>query len=281
MKSEPLLKGQPPTSPEVFAWRTTAAGAKRHSSTAASVVIEDRSAGSAASCRILCRPSTMSCRPCNHRDNANQIAIHHGSKKRFGPLQPAADAPPQHFQDIGRACSLKHHMRRCQTLLSRRERFDEQFSYALLHKQIELLRSSDPSDPFRQGLQFAGPCFTSSASRFSLAQSSSCAAARPGSLRGSIGGNNLPLSEKIRSNLLTRCLLRMGICPEKSRSNLASFEIVRISAGSVTTTTSVMPGKIGAFHAGTTHPMRRARFRTRLPCSALVIHFVQHFRSLL
>src|SRR5271170_5577488 len=31
MKSEPLLKGQPPTSPEVFAWRTTAAGAKRHS----------------------------------------------------------------------------------------------------------------------------------------------------------------------------------------------------------------------------------------------------------
>jgi hypothetical protein len=62
MKSEPLLKGQPRTSPEVFAWRTTVAGAKRHSSTAASVVIEDRSAGSAASCRILCRPSTMSCR---------------------------------------------------------------------------------------------------------------------------------------------------------------------------------------------------------------------------
>jgi len=61
-KSEPLLKGQPPTSPEVFAWRKTVAGAKRHSSAAASVVIEDRSAGSAASCRILCSPSTMSCR---------------------------------------------------------------------------------------------------------------------------------------------------------------------------------------------------------------------------
>jgi hypothetical protein len=30
----------------------------------------------------------------NHRDNASQIAIHHPSKKRFGPLQPAADAPP-------------------------------------------------------------------------------------------------------------------------------------------------------------------------------------------
>src|ERR1700692_1364426 len=59
MKSEPLLKGQPPTSPEVFAWRTTVVGAKRHSSTAASVVIEDRTVGLAASCRILCRPSTM------------------------------------------------------------------------------------------------------------------------------------------------------------------------------------------------------------------------------
>jgi hypothetical protein len=53
---------QPKTSPKVLALRKMAAGAKRHSSTAASVVIEDRNAGSAASCRILCRPSTMSCR---------------------------------------------------------------------------------------------------------------------------------------------------------------------------------------------------------------------------
>ena len=49
----PLLKGQPPTSPKVFASRTTVAGAKRHLSAAASVVIEDRSAGSAASCHFF------------------------------------------------------------------------------------------------------------------------------------------------------------------------------------------------------------------------------------
>ena len=36
----------------------------------------------------------------------------------------------------------------------------------------------------------------------------------------------------------------------KSRSNLESFEIVRISAGSVTTTTSVMPGKYVRFMLG-------------------------------
>ncbi len=101
----------------------------------------------------------MSCRAAISAMNASQIAIHHGSKKRFGPLQPAADAPPQHFQDIGRACSLKHHMGRCQTLLSGRERFHEQSSYGLLHKQIELLRSSDPSDPFGQGLQLSGSVF--------------------------------------------------------------------------------------------------------------------------
>src|SRR5271170_2517450 len=95
----------------------------------------------------------------NHRDNANQIAIHHGSKKRFGPLHRAADAPRQHFQDIGRACSLKHHMGRCQTLLRGRERFHEQSSYALLHKKIDLLLSSDPSDPLGQGLQFSGSVF--------------------------------------------------------------------------------------------------------------------------
>jgi hypothetical protein len=33
----------------------------------------------------------------------------------------------------------------------------------------------------------------------------------------------------------------------KSRSNLESFEIVRISAGSVTTTLSVIPGKYVRF----------------------------------
>jgi hypothetical protein len=39
--------------------------------------------------------------------------------------------------------------------------FHEQSSYALalLHKQIELLGSSDPSDPFGQGLQLSGPTF--------------------------------------------------------------------------------------------------------------------------
>jgi hypothetical protein len=148
MKSEPLLKGQPPTSPEVFAWRTTVVGAERHWSTAASVVIEDRSAGSAASCLHFMQAINNELPSCNHRVNGSQIAIHHGSKKRFGPLQPAADAPSQHSQDIGRACSLKHHTGPCQTLLSGRERFHEQSSYALLHKQIELLGSSDPSDPF-------------------------------------------------------------------------------------------------------------------------------------
>src|ERR1700722_7665423 len=96
---------------------------------------------------------------CNHRVNGSQIAIHHGSKKRFGLLQRAADAPPEHSEDIGRACSLKHDTGRCQTLLSGRERFHEQSSYALLYKQIELLRSSDPSDPFGQGLQLSGSVF--------------------------------------------------------------------------------------------------------------------------
>ena len=43
---------------------------------------------------------------------------------------------------------------RCRTLLSGRECFHEQSSYALLHKQTELLCSSDLSDPFGQGLQF-------------------------------------------------------------------------------------------------------------------------------
>ena len=66
---------------------------------------------------------------------------------------------PQHSQDIGRACSLEHHTGRCQTLLSGRERFHEQSSNALLHKQTELLRTSDPSDPFGQGLQFSGSVF--------------------------------------------------------------------------------------------------------------------------
>src|SRR5580698_4187170 len=96
---------------------------------------------------------------CNQRDNARQISVHHGSKKRLCPLQPATDAPPQHFQYTGRACSLKHHVGRCHTLLSGRERFHEQSSYTLLHKQIELLRSSGPSDPFGQGLQFSGSVF--------------------------------------------------------------------------------------------------------------------------
>src|SRR3984957_5454192 len=96
---------------------------------------------------------------CNHTDNATQIAIPPGSKKRFGPLEPAADAPPKHFQDIGGGRSFEHHMGCCQTLRSGRERFHEQSSYALLHKQIDLLRSSDPSDPFGQGLQLGGAMF--------------------------------------------------------------------------------------------------------------------------
>src|ERR1700719_5271592 len=36
-------------------------------------------------------------RSCNYRVNGSQVAIHHGSKKRFGPLQPAADAPASIF----------------------------------------------------------------------------------------------------------------------------------------------------------------------------------------
>ena len=58
-------------------------------------------------------------------------------------------------------------------------------SYALLHKQTQLLRSSDPSDPFGQGLQLSGVRrFTSSALTFSLDHSSSCAAARLRLVRG-------------------------------------------------------------------------------------------------
>jgi hypothetical protein len=68
-----------------------------------------------------------------------------------------------------------------------------------------------------------------------------------GLVRGSIVGNNLPWSEKIRSIFLRRCLLRMGTCPAKSLSNLDSFETVRISTGSVTTTMSVIPGKYVRF----------------------------------
>ena len=98
-----------------------------------------------------------------------------------------------------------------------------------------------------RGSNSAGPCFTSSALTFSLDHSSSCAAARLGLVRGSIVGNNLPLSEKIRSIFRRRCTLRTGPCPMKSRSNLESFEIVRISAGSVTTTMSVIPGKYVRF----------------------------------
>src|ERR1700733_15040278 len=94
-----------------------------------------------------------------HRENASTIAIPHGSKNVFGPLQPAGNAPRQHFQDIGRACSLKHQMTRCQTFLSGRESSHEQSSYALLHKQIALLLSSDPSYPFAQRLQFSGSVF--------------------------------------------------------------------------------------------------------------------------
>jgi hypothetical protein len=66
-------------------------------------------------------------------------------------------------------------------------------------------------------------------------------------VRGSRVGNNLPLSEKMRSIFRRSCTLRTGPCPMKSRSNLESFEIVRISAGSVTTTMSVIPGKYVRF----------------------------------
>jgi hypothetical protein len=40
--------------------------------------------------------------------NGGQISIHHGSKQRFGPLEPTADAPPEHFQNTWRTRSLKH-----------------------------------------------------------------------------------------------------------------------------------------------------------------------------
>jgi hypothetical protein len=63
----------------------------------------------------------------------------------------------------------------------------------------------------------------------------------------------------------------------KSRPNLESFEIVRIRDGDNVNDT----GKIRAFHAVITHPMRRDRFKTRLRCTAFVIYFLQHFRSLL
>ena len=53
--------------------------------------------------------------------------------------------------------------------------------------------------------------------------------------------------EKIRRIFRRSCTLRTGPRPMKSRSNLESFEIVRISAGSVTTTTSVIPGKYVRF----------------------------------
>jgi hypothetical protein len=50
----------------------------------------------------------------------------------------------------------------------------------------------------------------------------------------------------------------------KSRSNLESFEIVRISAGSVTTTMSVIPGKYVRFMLG--HSVERRRRRVvRVP----------------
>ena len=68
----------------------------------------------------------------------------------------------------------------------------------------------------------------------------------------------------------------------KSRSNRESFEIVRISAGSVTTIVSTIPGKISAASCcDHSAPMRRDRFKTRLPCTAFVIDFLRHFRSLL
>ena len=98
-----------------------------------------------------------------------------------------------------------------------------------------------------RGSNSAGPRFTSSALRFNLAHSSSCAAARTGLVRGSMVGNNLPLTEKILSIFRRRCLLRMGTRPAKSLSNLDSFETVRISTGSVTATTSVTPGNSAAW----------------------------------
>src|ERR1700722_2007075 len=84
MKSEPLLKGQPPTSPEVFAWRTTVAGAKRHSSTTVSVVIdfyERARRGGGGKVPLFMHPNKNGLRSRNHSEDASQIAIHHGSKK--------------------------------------------------------------------------------------------------------------------------------------------------------------------------------------------------------
>ncbi len=159
MKSEPLLKGQPPTSPEVFAWRTTFVTVNRHSSTAASVVIEDRSAGSAASCRIFCSPSTMSCRAAISAMTPARSPFTMEARSVLARSTLPLIRHHSIFRILEEPAASRTVRAAADTLLSGRERFYEQSSYALLHKQIELLRSSDPSDPFGQGLQFSGSVF--------------------------------------------------------------------------------------------------------------------------
>ena len=180
MKSEPFLKGQPPTSPEIFAWRTAVSGEKRHSSTTASVVIEDRIDGSAASCRILCRPSTMSCRP---------LII--ATTPASSPFTMEASS------DLARSSlPLMRHASIFGTLeelaASRTMRAAAKLSSVAVNLSTNNLpmhcctsRSSLSAVPIpvthsARGSNSAGPCFTSSALTFSLNHNSSCAAARPG-----------------------------------------------------------------------------------------------------
>src|SRR3984957_13481801 len=247
MKSEPFLKGQPPTSPEAFAWRTTVVGARRHSSTAASFVMEDRSAESAASCRIFCRPSTMSCRAVI----IALTAVRSPFTLEARSVLARSSLPPMRHLSIFRTLeelAASSTIRAAAKLSS--------VAVNVCTNNLPMLcctsRSSFSAVPIplthsARGSNSAGPCFNSSALTFSLDHSSSCAAARLGSVRGSKGSNNLPLSEKMRSIFRRSCTLRTGPCLTNSRSNRESFEIVRISAGSVTSTMSVMPGKYVRF----------------------------------
>ena len=144
------------------------------------------------------------------------------------PLQPAADAPSLvDSQDIGRACSLKHHTGRCQTLSSVAVNVSTNNLPTLCcTRRPSCFASPVPLTHSARGSNSAGPCFTSSALRFSLAHSSSCAAARVGVGARSIVGNNLLLSEKMRSIFRRRCTLRTGPQgPMKSRSNLDRLKL--------------------------------------------------------
>src|ERR1700688_3386417 len=142
---------------------------------------------------------------CNHRDNTNQIAVHHGSKKGFAPLHPAADAHPNIFRPLEELAASS-------TIWAAAKLSSVAVNVST--NNLPMLcctsRSSFSAVPIplthtARGSNSAGPCFTSSALTFSLDHSSSCAAARLGLVRGSIVGNNLPLSEKIRTIFRRRC----------------------------------------------------------------------------